>query len=88
MFGANAGAALAVAWCESRFDPNVIGDHGDSRGLFQIHKTHWGWLDEDRLFEPRYNAEMAFQLSKGCDDYGNCKPGGTDWSSWAWKCQP
>ena len=77
VFGVNAGAALAVAWCESRFNPGTVGAAGE-RGLFQIHPTHWFWLDEDLLFDPLYNAQMAFELSDG----------GTDWSSWAWQCQP
>ena len=75
VFGVNAGPALAVAWCESRFDPSITGAAGE-RGLFQIHPVHWGWLDEDRLFDPLYNAQMAYELSQG----------GTDWSSWT--CQP
>lgn len=75
VFGVNAGAALAVAWCESRFDPNEVGDDRE-RGLFQIHPTHWSWLEPDLLFDARYNAEMAFELSRG----------GTNWSSWS--CQP
>ena len=77
VFGVNAGAALAVAWCESRFDPSRVGEAGE-RGLFQIHETHWFWMDEDLLFGPLYNAQMAFELSQG----------GTNWSSWAWQCQP
>ena len=28
---------LAMAWTESRFNPNAIGDNGNSHGLFQIH---------------------------------------------------
>ena len=77
VFGQNAGAALAVAWCETggTLDPNCVGAAGE-RGLFQIHPVHWFWLDEDRLFEPLYNAQMAFELSRG----------GTNWSSWS--CQP
>lgn len=77
VFGQTAGAALSVAWCESRFNPGTVGAAGE-RGLFQIHPTHWFWLDEDRLFDPLYNAQMAFELSRG----------GTNWSSWAWQCQP
>ena len=77
VFGQNAGAALAVAWCETggTLDPTVVGAAGE-RGLFQIHPTHWFWLDEDRLFDPLYNAQMAYELSRG----------GTNWSSWS--CQP
>ena len=75
VFGVNAGAALAVAWCESTFDPNEVGDDGE-RGLFQIHETHWFWMDEDLLFDPLYNTQMAFELSRG----------GTYWSSWT--CHP
>ena len=75
VFGENAGAALSVAYCESGFDPNAVGASGE-RGLFQIHSTHWFWLSPDLLYDPLYNAQMAYELSRG----------GTDWGSWS--CQP
>jgi hypothetical protein len=38
--------ALAVAWCESRFDPQAVGDYGE-RGLFQVHPGFWGPVPPD-----------------------------------------
>ena len=78
VFGQNAGAALAVAHCETggTFDPGMVGAAGE-RGLFQIHPIHFSKLDADRLYEPRYNAEVAYGMSAG----------GTDWGPWR-NCQP
>ena len=77
VFGQNAGAALSVAYCETggTFDPGAVGASGE-RGLFQIHPTHFAGLDADRLFDPLYNAEVAYGMSAG----------GTDWSHWS--CRP
>jgi hypothetical protein len=71
------GPAIRVATCETggTLDPRARGRLGE-RGLFQIHPVHFGWLDERRLYEPRYNARAAFRLSRG----------GRDWSPWT--CQP
>lgn len=69
------GPALRVAYCESRLDPLARGRAGE-RGLFQIHPVHFGWLDEARLYEPLYNARIAYRLSRG----------GRDWH--AWSCRP
>jgi hypothetical protein len=38
--------ALAVAWCESRLDPQAAGMYGE-RGLFQVHPAFWGAVPED-----------------------------------------
>jgi Lysozyme like domain len=77
VFGDRCGAALEVANCETggTFDPHAQGSAGE-RGLFQIHPIHWDWLNEWRLFEPRYNARAAYRLSRG----------GRDWSHWT--CRP
>jgi hypothetical protein len=37
--GVSAPAMVALARCESRLDPNAVGDHGQSIGLFQIHNA-------------------------------------------------
>ena len=77
VFGRYAGSALSVAYCETggTMDPRARGRAGE-RGLFQIHPIHFSWLDERRLFEPLYNARIAFRLSRG----------GRDWDAWA--CRP
>jgi soluble lytic murein transglycosylase-like protein len=68
---------MRVASCETggTFNPRAVGRAGE-RGLFQIHPVHFGRLDERRLFERRYNARVAYRMSRG----------GRDWSPWT--CQP
>jgi Lysozyme like domain len=77
VFGKHCAAALRVVRCETggTFSPWATGSAGE-RGIFQIHPVHFGWLDERRLWIPRYNARIAFRLSHG----------GHDWS--AWTCRP
>ena len=77
VFGARCQLALEVARCETggTFYSRSVGDAGE-RGLFQIHPVHFGWVNESRLFEPLYNARIAFRLSHG----------GRDWSPWS--CRP
>ena len=75
VFRATSWAALRVAECESHMSPRAVGAAGE-RGLFQIHPVHFSWLDEARLFEARYNSQIAFRMSRG----------GTNWS--AWTCKP
>ena len=75
VFGSRCGPAIRVATCESRLNPFALGSQGE-RGIFQLHPVHFGWLNEDRLWEPRYNARAAYILSKG----------GRNWSHWT--CKP
>ena len=76
VFGDRCGQALRVARCESNLEPWAVGRAGE-RGIYQIHPIHFGWLDEARLWNPRYNAQAAFKLSKR----------GRDWTPW-WNCRP
>lgn len=71
--GVRCGPAIRVATCETggTLDPNSRGAAGE-RGLFQIHPVHFGWLDERRLYEPLFNARIAYRLSRG----------GTNWRPW------
>lgn len=74
VFGPQAGAALAVAWCESKLNPVAIGSTGE-RGLFQVHPIHaYRWPDFWAAWsDPQRNAEYAYELSAG----------GSNWSPWA-----
>ena len=69
--------AMRVVRCETggTYDARARGGAGE-RGLFQIHPVHFGWVDERRLYEPLYNARIAYRLSRG----------GTSWR--AWTCRP
>jgi hypothetical protein len=77
VFGSRCGPAIRVATCETggTLNPHSRGSAGE-RGLFQIHPVHFGRLREWLLWQPLYNARVAYILSKG----------GRDWS--AWTCQP
>jgi hypothetical protein len=69
--------AIRVARCETggTFNPRAVGRAGE-RGLFQIHPVHFGWAQPWRLFDPVWNARVAYRLSRG----------GTSWR--AWSCKP
>ncbi len=73
--------AYWTAWdciieAESGWNPNEIGEDGE-RGLTQVHPVHFGWVDEDRLFDPEYNMEVALMLWRA-----------SGWMPWTtrWKC--
>lgn len=76
-FGEHAPADCAVAWCESHWRSDAVGDGGASLGMFQIQPRWHQWRvpDED-LLDPSVNTRAAWLISSG----------GTDWS--AWTCQP
>lgn len=77
VFGANAPAACAVAWCESRWSAWAIGDHGASLGLFQVQPRWHQWrVPGEDLADPEVNTRAAYLISGG----------GRDWS--AWTCKP
>lgn len=75
VFGANAGAACRVAFCESSWNPNATGAAGE-RGLFQIHPAY----HYDSTYDPLGNTLAAYRISSG----------GTNWSAWScrWAAQP
>src|SRR5690606_37997430 len=70
VFGPTAQAACAVAWCESRWNPNATGSQGE-RGLFQVHPA----FHPDATYDPYGNTVAAYRISRG----------GTDWSQWTCK---
>lgn len=68
--------AYAVACAESSKMPCVIGDSGNSIGLWQIYVPSHPEYDKNRLTEPSYNAQAAAKISSG----------GRNWEAWsAWK---
>lgn len=71
VFKSRCSSAWRVVMCESRGNPRAVGRAGE-RGLFQIHPVHFGWAKPARLFEPRWNALVAYRLSRG----------GTNWRPW------
>ena len=71
--------AYTVIQCESRHDPNEVGELGE-RGLFQIHPIH-AWRFEarggtwDSAFDPGENAAVAIDIwrERGWTPWG-CRP--------------
>lgn len=73
-FGEQAGAACSIAWCESRWQPGAVGDHGASLGLFQIQPRWHQWrVPGEDLADPEVNVRAAYIISNG----------GRDWSAWS-----
>lgn len=74
VFGPRAPYALRIVRCETggTMSPRATGDGGTSLGIFQIHYTVHPWVNPSRLFDPLYNARMAWRLSRH----------GTDWTPW------
>jgi soluble lytic murein transglycosylase-like protein len=68
-FGDAAPRACAIAWCESRWNPNAI-SYTHDYGLFQINRIHGLGLS---ALDPETNVAFAYRLSKG----------GADWSAWS-----
>lgn len=69
--------AVAVAMAESGGNPTATNQNTNGstdRGLWQINSIHLGRLKVagNRLYDPTFNAQVAFDLSKG----------GTDWTPW------
>jgi hypothetical protein len=66
VFGDQCQKALSVAWCESNYNPNVVGAAGE-RGLMQIHPVHINNLPAygltwDSMFDPYSNLQYAYAL--------------------------
>lgn len=76
--------ALTVAWCESKWSPNAVGDGGHSLGAFQLNKDTWfTYAGEDpaQWADPLVNARVAwaaynYDISRGYVPWKqwSCKP--------------
>jgi len=68
-----AAEACAVAWCESRWDPDAYNPAGPYRGYFQVAAMHVA--EPLRLYEPAFNVAAALRLwqASGWQPWG-CKP--------------
>lgn len=65
-----------IAWCESRFDPNAVGDGGLSIGAWQVQPRFWGsvpdTLEEQAVQADRIAAEHGYKpwtTANGCDGW-------------------
>jgi hypothetical protein len=65
-FGGDIGYELSIVDCETggTFWNRALGKAGE-RGWWQIHPIHFGGLDEDRLWDVRYNTSVAYRMSHG-----------------------
>lgn len=57
--------ALSLMFSESSFNPNVLGDNGNSVGLFQINKINWARMNDTyglNVFEPIDNIEAGLRI--------------------------
>ena len=65
-FGIDPAIIIAQIWKESRFNPNSVGDGGDSLGLMQIQpKWHSGWmklLNCPDLLDPYQNVYVGVHI--------------------------
>lgn len=72
-YGVDEESMLAVAMCESSLNPEAIGDSGNSRGIFQIHKKYHPDISDNQAFDPDFSAEWtADQFSKGKQHLWTC----------------
>lgn len=51
-----------TAKCESSFDENAVGDHGQSRGTWQIHGPSWPSISPANAYDPHWSTEWAAQM--------------------------
>lgn len=74
-FGSQATLALAIFTAESGLDPQAVNYNSNGsvdRGIAQINSCHCHWVDCSRLFDWKYNIDVAYQLSRG----------GQNWNAW------
>ena len=73
--GIDPAIVFAMAWRESRYNPDAIGDDGNSLGLLQV-QPYWHWdrmerLDCPDLFDPFQNVTVAVDyLAEKLDCHG------------------
>lgn len=77
--GVDPALALSIAQIESKFDPNAVGDDGNSFGLFQIHKP--SHPDYKGGTDPEANARYGIRFFKRLLDANN---GSVNKAIWAY----
>ena len=74
LYGVDEQTALRIAECESRLDPKIIGDNGDSRGLWQIHRPSWPEITDEQAFDPEWSTRWAMgKMAQGDFHLWTCK---------------
>jgi len=70
---------LAVAFCESSFNPKAVGDGGRARNIYQYHLPTFIAFEKQLGEDLDYNSYhdqaklTAFAFSKGYDSHWTCK---------------
>lgn len=47
-----------VVECESQYNTNAVGDHGNSKGLVQIHRKYHPDITESQAFDPEFSLSF------------------------------
>lgn len=63
-YGINQKRFLETAKCESSLRPKVIGDDGESYGLWQIHLISHPSVTKEQAFDPIWSTEWAAEKFK------------------------
>jgi len=58
----NVNKALAVAWCESRFDPNASNGHSTAKGVYQFLRGTWANYCEGDVFDYKSNIDCFMKI--------------------------
>jgi len=65
----NVDFALAIVRCESGFNPEALGDSGQSRGLWQIHSGYWPSISDFEAYSPEWSTNWAIDKLKTKNGY-------------------
>ncbi|MEI8082075.1 MAG: hypothetical protein WCI74_09545 [Actinomycetes bacterium] len=84
--------AWALAMRESGGHPAIVGPANSNGthdyGLFQINDVHRATTDFRNIYNPLFNASVAFRLSSGGQDFGAWGIGDTGWAGQLHKSSP
>lgn len=72
-YNVNAELMSAVVKCESTFNPDAIGDYGNSFGLVQIHLPSHPTITKEQAYDPDFALDfLAKNLAKGKGNMWTC----------------
>lgn len=84
--------AFGIAMRESRAYPRVVSPKNSNgtrdHGLFQINDVHRATTDFTRIYDAVYNAQVAFRLSSGGNDFSAWGIGDRGWAGTLKRTQP
>jgi len=64
---------IRLAACESRFNPEALGDNGNSRGLFQIHKGYHPTVTDEQAYNIQWATKWTMnKISSGYQRLWSC----------------